>query len=531
MKRQIVPTTVSMLVLCALILSACQPVQPPAAPISAAAAPTTQQAKEAAMKVMDQFFDAYRTYDMNKMLSLHTDDAVWTWIDPGKSLPVLGPEGKLVGTGKDGIRAMFDLDRGQYGFSGYIVWSVVDGDTVTATELWDSDYAHEIDVPLITQSTYKLRDGKIAEWVWTVSAESSRRFMSTVNTLATNKQLLTAINEEIWNQGKLDLIAKRYASNYVRHQAGYPAEPGGAEGLKQFIQILRIGFPDWNCTIEDMVAAGDKVVARYLCRGTHTAEWNGIPATGNSLKFTSTIIHQIADGKVVEDWADYDSLGWMQQLGFELVPAKKAASSYQPPTVLVQGAQIRSPNGIKAGPDGNLYVASVNERAILVINPDTGKILKRLGPEVGVDGPDDLAFGPDGSLYWTDFFKGSVGRLAPDGSMSSQKVAPGVNPIILSKDGRLFVALAFLGDALYELDPKLTAPPRLLAEKLGGLNSFQFGPDGMLYAPVMGKGQVVRIDVNAKPIKVEVVAKELAGHTYAAKLDSQGRLYTSTMLD
>ena len=107
-----------------------------------------------------------------------------------------------------------------------------------------------------------------------------------------------------------------------------------------------------------------------------------------------------------------------------------------PPTVLVKGAHIRSPNGIKVGPDGNLYVASMNERAILVIDPDTGEILKRLGPEAGVHGPDDLAVGPDGSIYWTDFFKGTVGRLAPDGSMSSQMVAPGVNPIVFSPDGR-----------------------------------------------------------------------------------------------
>jgi sugar lactone lactonase YvrE len=205
--------------------------------------------------------------------------------------------------------------------------------------------------------------------------------------------------------------------------------------------------------------------------------------------------------------------------------AEKAAPRYQPPAVLVHGAQIRSPNGIKAGPDGNLYVASVNEQAILVINPDTGAIIKRLGPEVGVDGPDDLAFGPDGSIYWTDFFRGSVGRLAPDGSTSSQRVAPGVNPIAFSADGRLFVALAFLGDALYELDPNLTAPPCLLAEKLGGLNSFQFGPDDMLYAPVMEKGQVVRIDVNAAPVKVEVVTEGL-NWPVAAKLDSRGRLYT-----
>ena len=87
-------------------------------------------------------------------------------------------------------------------------------------------------------------------------------------------------------------------------------------------------------------------------------------------------------------------------------------------------------------------------------------------------------------------------------------------------------ALAFLGDALYELDPNLTAPPRLLAENLGGLNSFQFGPDGMLYSPVMNTGQVVRIDVDAEPIGIEVVAEGLAGPV-AAKLDSKGRLYAN----
>ncbi|MFN8467379.1 MAG: hypothetical protein U0X20_17610 [Caldilineaceae bacterium] len=205
------------------------------------------------------------------------------------------------------------------------------------------------------------------------------------------------------------------------------------------------------------------------------------------------------------------------------VPAQAA---YQLPVVLAHGAQIHSPNGIKAGPDGNLYVASVTEQAIVVIDPATGEIVKRLGPEVGVDGPDDLAFGPDGSIYWTNFFEGSVGRLAPDGTASSQVVAPGVNPIAVAQDGRVFVGLAFLGDALYELDPNLAAPPRLLAEGLGGLNSFQFGPDGKLYSPVMEKGQVARIDVDADPITVDVVAEGLSWPV-AVKFDSQGRLYTT----
>jgi predicted ester cyclase len=142
-----------------------------------------------------------------------------------------------------------------------------------------------------------------------------------VNILEANKQLMVSINEEIWNQGKLDLIDERYASNYVRHE--YTGDVVGTEAYKQFIRTLHTGFPDWNCTAEDMLAAGDKVAVRWLCQVTHTGEWMGIPPTGKHIKFTATIIHKIADGKVVEDWVDHDSLGFMQQLGFELVPQQQ----------------------------------------------------------------------------------------------------------------------------------------------------------------------------------------------------------------
>lgn len=199
------------------------------------------------------------------------------------------------------------------------------------------------------------------------------------------------------------------------------------------------------------------------------------------------------------------------------------------PEILARGAPIRSPNGIKFGPNGNLYVASINERAILVMDPETGAIITRVGPEAGVEGPDDLAFGPDGSLYWTAFLKGEVGRLSPAGAMAGQMVAPGVNPIAFTEDGRLLVGLAFLGDALYELDPALAEPPRLLAENLGGLNSFQVGAGGFLYAPIMTKGQVVRIGTNTQPPQVEVIAEGLNWPT-AVKLDSQGNVYANSGL-
>jgi hypothetical protein len=87
--------------------------------------------------------------------------------------------------------------------------------------------------------------------------------------------------------------------------------------------------------------------------------------------------------------------------------------------------------------------------------------------------------------------------------VTKQLVAPGVNPITFSDDGRLFVALDFMGDGLYELDPDLVDPPTPLIVTspsnpfpLGFLNGFDFGPDGRLYGPLFALSMVVSINVD-----------------------------------
>jgi sugar lactone lactonase YvrE len=194
------------------------------------------------------------------------------------------------------------------------------------------------------------------------------------------------------------------------------------------------------------------------------------------------------------------------------------------PRVLVTGAGSHGANGLAFDADDHLYVASVGGPSIMVLDPDSGDVITTYGADEGVTGPDDLTIGPDGSLYWTNLFTGEVGRRAPDGTLTSQMVARGVNPITFADDGRLFVALDFLGDALYELDPDLTAPPRLLAEDLGYLNGFDWGPDGQLYGPIFTRDRVVRIDVDAQPPTITTVADGF-GLPAAAKFDSRGRLH------
>ena len=74
-------------------------------------------------------------------------------------------------------------------------------------------------------------------------------------------------------------------------------------------------FPDIKATVEDMVAEGDKVVARWIMRGIHEGTVRGIPATGRQVIVKGVTIKRIASGKVVEEWALIDMLGLMQQIG------------------------------------------------------------------------------------------------------------------------------------------------------------------------------------------------------------------------
>lgn len=199
----------------------------------------------------------------------------------------------------------------------------------------------------------------------------------------------------------------------------------------------------------------------------------------------------------------------------------------QSPPVWVQGSPIDGANGLNFGPDGYLYVASVFGMEIVVMDPVTGEIIDRLGPDRGGGGADDLTFGPDGSLCWTSIFTGEVVRRAPDGTVTRQFVAPSVNPITFSDDGRLFVAKSIVeNDGLYEVDPNLIEPPRLLSEQ--GVNGMDWGSDAFLYAPIPFEGRIVRIDVTTDPATFETLIETPL--PTAVKFSPQGDLYAVTGL-
>ncbi len=129
-----------------------------------------------------------------------------------------------------------------------------------------------------------------------------------------NKALVRRDLEEVWSQGKLDVIDEIFAADYVGHMPGSP-DIHGPEEDKQYVTIYRIAFPDMQLTIEEMIAEGDKVAVRWTFTGTHKGELMGIPPTGVQVAMTGISIGRFAGGKFVEGWDYADALGMFQQLG------------------------------------------------------------------------------------------------------------------------------------------------------------------------------------------------------------------------
>ncbi len=127
-----------------------------------------------------------------------------------------------------------------------------------------------------------------------------------------NKAIMRRQIEEIWNQGRLEVADEVFHPLAVAPDA--PQLPPGPEGCKMVARMFRSAFPDFHMTIEDLIADGDMVSARFLQTGTHHGELFGIPPTGNRVAFEEIALIKIADGRIVASWFQTDMLGLMQQL-------------------------------------------------------------------------------------------------------------------------------------------------------------------------------------------------------------------------
>ena len=143
-----------------------------------------------------------------------------------------------------------------------------------------------------------------------------------------NKNVVRRLFDEVWNKGHQQVADELLAPSYIHHDASTPDAGRGPEGEKKRATLYRSAFPDIRFTVEDLIAEGESVTARWSCRGTHKAEFNGIAPTGKQFTISGISVARLAGGKMVEGWVNWDTLGMMQQLGIvqELGKAKAAAA-------------------------------------------------------------------------------------------------------------------------------------------------------------------------------------------------------------
>lgn len=143
--------------------------------------------------------------------------------------------------------------------------------------------------------------------------------MSTTTT-EENKELVRRLLEEVFGGGDLDALDELLADNFVGHAPsepgpGHEAETQDRERVAEEIERAHEGLADLQFTVDEIIGEGNLVAVRSTITGRHEGEFVGASPTGEQVEFRAMNFFRVEDGEVVEDWALWDAVTLMGQLG------------------------------------------------------------------------------------------------------------------------------------------------------------------------------------------------------------------------
>jgi steroid delta-isomerase-like uncharacterized protein len=134
-----------------------------------------------------------------------------------------------------------------------------------------------------------------------------------------NKAIARRIVDEGWTKHNPTILDSLFSNDALLHDPQNKTVEKGPQGAKSTLATYLKAFPDLKISIEREIAEGDYVVQHLRAIGKNTGEFNGMPPTGKDTNITGVMTSKIKDGKVIEAWSLFDSLGLLRQLG--VVPA------------------------------------------------------------------------------------------------------------------------------------------------------------------------------------------------------------------
>ena len=128
-----------------------------------------------------------------------------------------------------------------------------------------------------------------------------------------NEALARRFFEELCNGRDAAVADEIVADDYVSHGPQAPAAEG-PDGVKAHVAVYQDAL-DGYWDVQEIQSTGDRVVIRWIGRGTHNGELMGVSPTGAKIAVEAITILRIADGKIAEEWTVWDALGLLQQIG------------------------------------------------------------------------------------------------------------------------------------------------------------------------------------------------------------------------
>jgi steroid delta-isomerase-like uncharacterized protein len=130
-----------------------------------------------------------------------------------------------------------------------------------------------------------------------------------------NTAIVRRLYEEVWNKRRIELLDELLSPSHALQNPHVSSSEIGPEVYKREVLKFLKAFPDIRMTIEDIFGEYEKIVVAWTFSGTHGGEFMGIPATHKKVSVDGVTIHHVADGKIIDSFANWDALGITKQLG------------------------------------------------------------------------------------------------------------------------------------------------------------------------------------------------------------------------
>jgi steroid delta-isomerase-like uncharacterized protein len=140
---------------------------------------------------------------------------------------------------------------------------------------------------------------------------------------ADNKEIVRRVLEDVWTDP--DILDELISEDYVGHDPALPEPVRGPRGAKENAKQYLDAFEGAHITVQEQIGEGDSVATRWEGRGRHTGEIMGIPPSGKDVVVSGLNLSRLKDGKIVEEWSIWDTLGMLQQIG--AIPAGAPAQT------------------------------------------------------------------------------------------------------------------------------------------------------------------------------------------------------------